>query len=150
MRALTDAQRNFLLYGPLDGRLEGFNSEEEVIAAWERHREELLAQRSAPGRRPWGWRAIDEPDVPWRGYDRERAINWRSGKLGAQEMATLEAEWHKAFERAQKLDAAAAKAHLEWADVPHELIKRWTRQRSRKKEELRATAVTAQSSDQSA
>jgi hypothetical protein len=48
---LSSAQREFLLYGP-DSRCEGaFANDEEAIAAWERHREKLLA--CCPiGRRP--------------------------------------------------------------------------------------------------
>ena len=96
---------------------DAFPDESAVLAAWEKHREHLLAA-CPPGRRCWGWRIFDHTGskLPWKGYDRERAINWRAGVLGAEEKTTLEAQWRRDFE---------AGRDLKWADVPRELVRQW-------------------------
>lgn len=110
---LSSDQRTFLLYGPDDRCGHAFDTEEAVLAAWEKHKEHLLADY-AVGRRPWAWRAIDFPELPWRGYDRERAINWRAGVLGTAERIELEAQWRQDFARGRDLKF-----------IPRELIRRW-------------------------
>jgi hypothetical protein len=95
-----------------------------VRAAWEKHRELLLADY-AIGRRPWAWRAIDRPELPWRGYDRERSINWRAGVLSETERAELERQWRKDFE---------AGRDVKWADIPVELVRKWRVEHRSKKE----------------
>jgi hypothetical protein len=117
---LSSDQRTFLLYGPRDAYDDAFADEAAVLAAWEKHREELLA--ACPrGRRPWGWRAIDHPEIVWKGYDRERSGLWRAGVLGAEERIELEAEWRRDFDRGQK------------SDVPVELVRRWKAERRQQK-----------------
>jgi len=130
---LTSAQREFLCYGPKDAYDDAFPDESAVLAAWEAHKEHLLADY-AVGRRPWGWRAIDFPQIPWRGYDRERSINWRAGVLGVEEKTTLERQWREDFE---------AGRDLKWADIPRELVRQWRaeRRRQHQKEEPRAEAA---------
>jgi hypothetical protein len=122
---LTPDQRNFLLYGPRDAYDPAFDTEEQVHAAWEKHRELLLADY-AIGRRPWAWRAVDRPELPWKGFDRERSTLWRAGALGEAERAELERQWRKDFE---------AGRDLKWADVPYELVKQWMAERRHQKEE---------------
>jgi hypothetical protein len=132
---LSGRQREFLCYGPRDSYDDAFTDESAVLAAWEQHRQTLLAGY-AIGRRPWAWRAIDRPELPWRGYDRERSGLWRAGALGAAEKTTLERQWRKDFE---------AGRDLKWADVPRELIRKWRAERRHKKEEPEAESTAASS-----
>jgi hypothetical protein len=138
---LTSHQREFLLYGPDDRCGDAFNTEAEVEAAWQRHRDALLAC-CPPGRRPWGWRIFDAPHVAWRGYDRELSINWAANVLTPEEKAQLERQWHKDFEKAHSptfsfclgpdhflKGEAAKRAHLAWADVPLELVRQWKKEK---------------------
>jgi hypothetical protein len=118
-----------------------FRTREELRHAWEAHREGLL-QRATPGRRPAGWWEFEAP-FPYPGYDVERSTLWRRGKLSMEERAFLEREWREAFEECHAPDFAisrpwpegllegvgARREHLAWADVPSELIKRWTAER---------------------
>jgi hypothetical protein len=128
---LTDAQENFLRYGPKDAYDSAFSDGAEVLTAWAQHRDRILRDYQN-GRRPWGWRAIDRPRLPWKGFDRERSGLWRAGVLTEAERTQLETHWRKAFEQAQDLDEAASKAHFAWADIPRELILRWTAERRRR------------------
>jgi hypothetical protein len=128
---LNSNQRTFLLYGPRDPFDDAFPDEAAVIAAWEKHREQLLADY-AVGRRPWTWRALDHPDLRWRGFDRERSSLWRAGVLSAVERIQLEAQWREDFERGRDLT---------WADVPRELVKQWKAERRSKKVEPEAETV---------
>src|SRR5262245_3970181 len=99
MSALSSDQRIFLLYGPRDSYDDAFPDESAVLAAWEKHREALLADY-AVGRRPWAWRTIDHPHLRWRGFDFERIDLWRApGVLGADERIELERMWRRDFER---------------------------------------------------
>lgn len=128
---LSSDQRTFLLYGPDDRCGDAFDTEEEVRAAWEAHKEHLLADY-AIGRRPWAWRVFDRPEVPWKGYDRERAINWRAGVLSPEERIAVEREWREDFLRGRDLKS-----------IPRELVRKWRaerRQQSSKKEPSNAIA----------
>ena len=70
-------------------------------------------------------------------YDLERSTLWREDLLTVEEKAELEAWWKVEFEKAHAPDFfistgsevlhgdAAVQAHLRWADVPHELARRW-------------------------
>jgi hypothetical protein len=144
---LSSAQEWFLRFGPKDAYDSAFSSEEAVIAAWAQHRERILADYTI-GRRPWAWRVLDPSGskLRWRGYDHERADLWRAGILGAAERIELERQWRKDFEKAHSpafsfcsgpnsfLNGEAAKrAHFEWADVPQELVRRWTAERRQQK-----------------
>jgi len=119
---LSGRQREFLLWGPDDRCGDAFADEAEVEAAWQRHREELLAA-CAPGRRCWGWRIFDPSGskLAWKGYDRERSGLWRAGVLGAEERIQLERQWRKDFERGLP------------SDVPRELVKKWKAERRQQK-----------------
>jgi len=134
---LSGRQREFLCWGPRDAFDDAFTDEAEVHAAWEQHREALLAS-CPPGRRPWGWRIFDRPEIRWRGYDFERAINWRANVLSLEERATLERQWRGDFFRGRDLKSA---------DVPRELVRRWKAELRRRKEEpAAATAATGSQS----
>src|SRR5262249_58222056 len=96
------------------------------------------------GRRPAGFYEFE-----WEGsrpaYDVERSTLWRAGVLSAEEKAELEREWRREFETAQTPDfsmntgceiltgARARTAHYRWADVPHELVKRWEKAERRRR-----------------
>jgi hypothetical protein len=130
---LTSAKYYFLLYGPKDAYDDAFADESAVLAAWATHRSQLLAHYPS-GRRPWAFRALDHPKLPWRGFDRERSGLWRAGDvLTEAERVELETWWRQEFARAMALpDDEARRKHLAWADVPHELRRQWSRERRRK------------------
>ena len=85
---------------------------------------------------------------------------WRKGLLTAEEKVTLEREWKMEFQKAQAPDFSintgdgevlhgelARIAHLKWADVPYELVRRWTaavrRRRPRAEAPKKALDVTS-------
>ena len=114
-----------------------FSSREELVQAWETHQDEIMARWGRGGRRPAGFYEFvwDGPRPP---YDQERSTLWRAGVLSVDEKVALEREWKVDFEKAHRPDFfhhtgrevlhgdAAVQAHLRWADVPRELVKRWT------------------------
>src|SRR6516225_1885744 len=124
--------------GPI-GDPQPFASAEARQAAWARHREHLIRKLpSSPGRRPMAWWQY-EAAIPWPGYDRERSTLYSAGLLGEDEKTELEAEWRREFERGQQrgfffcsgpnkyYSGAVARRELyRWADIPLELVKRWT------------------------
>src|SRR5262249_27047878 len=75
----------------------------------------------------------------------ERSTLWRAGVLSAEEKAELEREWRREFETVQTPDfsmntgceiltgARAQTAHYRWADVPAELVQRWTAEHKRRR-----------------
>jgi hypothetical protein len=80
-----------------------------------------------------------EAAIPWPGYDRERSTLWRAGILDLDEKIELEAEWRRDFEHSQQpgfwfcagpdkqySGAIARRALYAWADIPPELVRRWT------------------------
>jgi hypothetical protein len=127
---LSSDQRTFLLYGPDDRCGDAFDSEDEVRAAWEKHKEHLLADY-AIGRRPWAWRALDYPHLRWRGFDREQADLWRAGVLGIAERIALEAMWREDFERGRDLKS-----------VPRELVRQWKKAQRQQKEKPPSKVIT--------
>jgi hypothetical protein len=120
-----------------------FGSRQELEDAWQRARERLMVSLS-PGRRPQAYYEFEYPD-PRPPYDLERSTLWRKDLLSADEKAVLEAEWREEFEKAQAPDFTlhdgsdeilvgdcARTAYYRWADIPRELIKRWTAARRRR------------------
>jgi hypothetical protein len=110
-------------------------------AAWEKHRDRFIGKLpSSPGKRPAAWWDYDAPPGLRRPHGGcEASILWQAGLLVGEEKAALEAEWRREFERAQTkgfmlcegpgkvlTGPAARRAHYVWADIPTELIKRWT------------------------
>jgi hypothetical protein len=118
-----------------------FHTREELRAAWEQSREELL-RRAAAGRRPASFYEFE-----WEGarpsYDTERSTFWRLGLLSEAEKSVLEAEWRDEFDYAQEPDFSIAqpwpdealkghrarREHFAWADIPVELRQRWRAER---------------------
>jgi hypothetical protein len=142
LRALTGeglsaGQMMELQYGPSPSAGSLFGSREELENAWQRARERLLEQ-SNPGRRPAGFYEF-EFDGRRPPYDTERSVLWRMGLLSEAEKVTLEREWRQEFQTAQAPDFTvndgsgeilvgdcARAAHYAWADIPRELVKRWS------------------------
>jgi hypothetical protein len=135
-----------------------FPDRESLRAAWEQSRVALL-RRAAPGRRPQGWWEFDAPDgLTFPGIDRERSALWQAGVLSAEEQTILEAEWRDEFDRCMAHDFAIARPwpdslltghaaraeHLAWADVPRELVERWSAERRRRRGGKRKQETPAQ------
>jgi hypothetical protein len=152
---VTSGQWLELWLGPNPNSGSVFTSREELKDAWERAREKMMASLS-PGRRPAAYYEIEHPGVR-RSYDSERSDLWRKGLLTTEEKATLEREWKVEFLKAQAPDFsvgtddgllhgdAAVQEHLHWADVPVELVKRWTAaSRRRRPRAVRNPTVAAQ------
>lgn len=62
---LTDDQDEILRWGkPFDAYALHFASDEEMLRAWERHRERILADWRSyrPDGKPWGWWRFDSPE----------------------------------------------------------------------------------------
>jgi hypothetical protein len=130
---LTPAQENFLLYGPRDRSDDAFADKTEVLAAWAQHHEAILARYQGSGRRPWGFRAIDRPDIAWRGYSKERSTLFEAGLLTEQERSELVNFWRAEFQKAQqRLDDEGRRKHYRWADIPRSLLREWKRERRRR------------------
>jgi hypothetical protein len=122
-----------------------FDSPEALRAAWETHRDAIMARWGSHGRRPQGWWAFDT-ELEYPGYSCERSTLWRVGVLTAEERTELEHEWREEFETAQAdaftlhdgngiLTGDCARAeHYRWADIPAALIKRWEKAERRRRE----------------
>jgi hypothetical protein len=135
-----------------------FASEEARHAAWLRHREHFIGQLpSGPGRRLQAWWQYEAP-IAWPGLDRERSTLYAAGLLGEVEKAELEAEWRREFDHGQEpgfalclgpgdwLEGAAARRALHaWADIPRQLVKRWTAERRRQAQTIRQLETMATS-----
>jgi hypothetical protein len=128
-----------------------FTSREELKSAWERARERMMASLS-PGRRAAAWWEF-EFDGCRPPYFEERSFLWCRGLLTPEEQSTLEVEWKVEFAKAQAPDFTindgsgellvgdcARAAHYAWADIPRQLVKRWTaaarRRRPRRAEKI--------------
>jgi hypothetical protein len=126
-----------LQYGPSPYLGSCFNSRQELADAWQRVRERMMAS-SNPGRRPAAFYECEftgsRPP-----YGTERSVLWRKNLLTADEKITLEAEWKAEFETAQAPDFTlsdgrdellvgdcARAEYYRWADIPRELVKRWS------------------------
>ena len=133
---LSELQELWLGAHPTTGS--HFRSREDLVAAWEAGRAVVMRLWGSHGRRPMGWWEFDAGDLKHPGYDRERSVLWRAGVLSAVECAELEHQWEVEFTRAQspgftmntggeilKGDCART-AHYQWADIPRELIRKWT------------------------
>jgi hypothetical protein len=133
---LSPGQKMELIYGPgASGSL--FRDREHLESAWAACRDELL-ERANPGRRPAIWWML-EATISYPGYGSERSVLWRMDLLSADERLALETEWRAAFRESQAPDFTvndgsgellkgdcARQAHYAWADIPRELVKRWT------------------------
>jgi hypothetical protein len=128
--ALTIDQVQELWLGPSHSFGSLFPDEEAVQAAWERHRDWLMQEFGSHGKRPMAWYFFERPDVPFD-VDHESSILWRAGVFTEAEKAEVETWWKTEFERARGYDTSRRRRHLDWADVPSELRRRWARQHRR-------------------
>src|SRR5262245_8893110 len=122
-----------------------FSGEEELRDAWDRGRAVVMRLWARGGKRPQAWWYLEAPGLglKWPGYDRQRSYLFEHNALGEEECEQLLAGWRKEFEQACSLEGAAArKAYLDWADVPHSLRQRWQAERRRRRE--RQPAVPAE------
>jgi hypothetical protein len=158
---LSAGEKMELQYGPSPAQGSLFNSREELESAWAACRDELL-ERANPGRRPAGFYEFEWPDPHRPPYAEERSTLWRRGLLTETERITLEAEWKEAFAEAQAPDFTlndgsgellvgdcARQAHYVWADIPRELIKRWTTAARRRRGRPSGAASGAESTAES-
>jgi hypothetical protein len=141
---LTGSQMQELHLGPgPDGS--HFGSTAELEQAWETHRDEVMRLFANNGKRPQIWWCLDAPGLglEWPGYFRQQSYLYEHGALEETEREQLLAGWRKEFERACSFeDATARKAHLDWADVPVSLRRRWSAARRRR--ERRSAASLAE------
>jgi hypothetical protein len=91
-----------------------FNDAAELREAWTRHKDLLMERWGRSGRRPMGWWEFEAGDLEYPGYDFERSLLYERGMLTEAERVLLEAEWRKAFERAQI------------SDIPRTLVEAWS------------------------
>ena len=131
---LTFSELQELWLGPGDRSV--FDSPEQLQDAWIRGRDVTMRLWATNGRRPQAWWFLGDAaslGLKWPGYHRQQSYLFEHNALGEQECAQLLAGWRKEFEQACSLeDAAARKAHLDWADVPHSLRQRWSAARRRR------------------
>jgi len=139
---LSELQELWLGVGP-NGSL--FRDEDELRAAWERGRDVAMRLWARGGKRPQAWWYFEAPGLglKWPRYHRQQSYLYEAGALEEAEREQLLAGWRKEFEHACSLEGAAArKAHLDWADVPHSLRQRWQAERRRRR--ARQPAVPAE------
>jgi hypothetical protein len=138
---LSVAELGELLWGPAaHGSL--FETREELREAWDLGRDYLMKHMDNRARRPAAFYEFE-----WKGeppdYDRERSTLWRVNMLAPAEKLELETWWRAEFERARGYDTARRRRHHAWADIPHELTRRWARQRRHHGEGTKQLAVEA-------
>jgi len=132
---LTFSELQELWLGPCNGG-SVFDSPEQLHDAWERGR--AVAMRlwcSSNGRRPMAWWCFEAPGLglKWPGYHNQQSYLFEHNALSETEHEQLLAGWRRDFEDACLLeDAVARREHLDWADVPHSLRRRWTAARRRR------------------
>jgi hypothetical protein len=144
---LSVAELGELSWGPAAyGSL--FQTREELREAWDLGRDYLMKHWEGSGRR-----AAAFYEFEWQGappdYDRERSTLWRANMLVPAERTVIEREWFEEFEVAytRGFDATRRRQHLDWADVPLELRKRWRAQRRRGAKAIKQLAVEASESE---
>jgi hypothetical protein len=134
-----------LIVGPNSNMGSLFRTRDELRAAWERGRDELMA-RASPGKRPQAWWQFDAGELRHPGSERERSCLWRAGRLSAAEKVELEQLWFAEWTRCSSpkfaislpwpnepiSGEAARRRHLELHDVPTELSKIWESEADKK------------------
>jgi hypothetical protein len=113
-----------------------FGSEDERREAWTQHRDRLMELWGKGGRRPLAWWLFEAGELDYPGYDLERSTLFTAGLLAEAERAELLEYWRREFERLMDPnfgDMAACEAHIEWCDMPRELLTQWASDFLRKK-----------------
>jgi hypothetical protein len=129
-----------------------FASDEDRRAAWERHRDELLAESG--GRRPAAWWDYESPIPRPADRDLETPALYEAGLLSDTEIAELMPWWREQYDKAQAPDfqycigtaklgdtfaswikgAAAKRAQYRWAGIPRAIIKQWNAERRKRRD----------------
>jgi len=112
-----------------------FGSREELLAAWQEYRAEVMRLWGSHGRRPMGWWQLDPEaeKLEYPGYNHERSYLYEAGVLSEEERSELETEWRQAFDAAKGKSARERREAFEFADIPDELIERWQGARKRRR-----------------
>jgi hypothetical protein len=140
--ALSQAAEMELWLGPSCRMGSEFPTREAAAAAWAAHGERLVQLFGSPGRRPMAWWEFAAP-FPYPGFAIEKSTLYRSGLLPEEEKAKLEQYWRDAFEFAHRREffiarpfgqnslngEEARRLHYRWADIPANLVERWTAER---------------------
>jgi hypothetical protein len=125
-----------------------FSSLEQLQDAWIRGRNVVMRLWATNGRRPQAWWFLGDAaslGLKWPGYFHQQSYLFEHSALSEAERKQLVARWRQEFEKAWSLeDAAARKAHLDWADVPHSLRRRWQAERRRRSKTIRNLTAEAQ------
>jgi hypothetical protein len=121
-----------------------FRSREELVLAWQEHRDRVMALWGSHGRRPMAWWEFEAGDLRHPGYFHERSTLWRAGVLSDAERAELEAEWRQEFDAAREKGARERREAFEHHDIPAELVERWSAQKKRRLAGKRRTAEGVQ------
>jgi hypothetical protein len=150
---LTPDQEMDLWLGPF--LPQAFASPEERRAAWFEHRDHLMAMFAGPGKRLMAWWQYEAP-IPWPGLDRQASTLYAAGLLAEAEKAELEADWRREFDAAQASDfwiclgpdeslegATARRVHYREADIPRDLIRKWSAARRRQVRTIRRLEAAA-------
>jgi hypothetical protein len=130
--SFSELEELWLGVGP-NGSL--FRGEDELRAAWERGRAVCMRIWGSSGRRPQAWWYLEAPalGLKWPSHDREQSYLFEHNALSEVACEQLLAGWRRDFEDACLLeDAVARRKHLDWADVPHSLRRRWQAARRRR------------------
>jgi hypothetical protein len=111
-----------------------FHSREELAAAWQQYRGEVMALWGSNGRRPAGWYEFEASPDLHHIYAHERSILYERGLLELDEARRLEFEWRREFDQAQtrfRTDAQRRR-HYEECDLPDSLRTAWEAERRRR------------------
>ena len=152
-RPLSFSEEMSLEFGDIAGEQGPFRNEEVRRVAWEQNRDYLMTRFSHHGSRPRGWWDYEAPKLGIsrpRDRDYEKATLWETGQLFETEATALERRWREDFDKAQEADfmfctgndpvkrcatwvkgAEARRKMYEWSGIPHALLERWSKQRTK-------------------
>jgi hypothetical protein len=149
---LSHDQEMTLLYGE-EPRWFSVPTEAEHRDAWARNRDRILASHRH-GRRPMAWWRFEAP-IKFPGYEHQQSALFEAGLLTEEERAELASWWREQFERAQRADfffcegpgsffrgSVARRKHYAWADIPRELVRKWTAEHKPRAKTIRKLQAT--------
>jgi len=126
---------------------EDFDDRPFSIEEWRKHRDQIMQYEAVFGKRPAEWRLYEHNME--RPHDHEGAVLYEMGnELRPEELDYLMGFWRQHFDLAMSPHFAiphsatdvskgstlttgleAQRLHLEWAGIPHSLLKRWHAER---------------------